>query len=150
MLFLILNNHCGCCCVLVTLCKLKLDVFIAYFLNIELYMEVNLETPSLASDIHGLNSIYSCQKLSCNVLKCSSSIWAQWVSSPHDILHGLAWNNRLQINKDSCMRFLFSRLSVFFLVGSFRWVNQTSKYFQTAGISLKQWIVKHKTLNTVI
>lgn len=43
LLFLILNNHCGCCCVLVTLCKLKLDVFIAYFLNIELYMEVNLE-----------------------------------------------------------------------------------------------------------
>lgn len=107
-------------------------------------------TPSLASVIHGLNSIYSCQKLSCNVLKCSSSIWAQLVSRPHDILHGLAWNNRLQINKDSCMRFLFSRLSVFFLVGSFRWVNQTSKYFQRAGISLKQWIVKHKALNSYL
>lgn len=91
LLFLILNNCCGCCCVLITLCKLKLDVFITYFLNTEFYMEVNLENSQFSLWYTWTQFYIFVSELKlvtfCNG---SSSIWAQLVLSPHDILHGLA------------------------------------------------------------
>lgn len=58
-------------------------------------------------------------------------------------------NNSSQVNNDSGILFLFSRLSFFFLVGSFRWVYQTQKYW-TAGISLEQWIIKQSFENSYL